>query len=41
MMTAEQVCDVIVADTQPGMTAEQLANFVEQRFSSWLSRLGT
>lgn len=33
MMTAEQVCDVIVADTQPGMTAEQLANFVEQRFA--------
>ena len=33
MMTVEQVRDVIVADTQPGMTTQQLADFVEQRFA--------
>ena len=33
MMTAEQVRDVILAETKPPMPAWQLNEFVEQRFA--------
>jgi hypothetical protein len=32
-MTAEQIRDVIFAETQPGMTPQQIADFVEARFA--------
>jgi hypothetical protein len=34
MMTAQQVCDVIAAGTQPGMTPNDMADFIQGRFAN-------